>query len=79
MCSLMDVLTVKEASKRLRISERTCWTIIKDGRLAATYVTPFTVRVTEKSIQEFLLNNTRVEQASGAPGEVDLYGVGNAA
>lgn len=58
MCGMMDVHTVKETSKRLRISERLCWAIIKDGRLTATYITPFTVRVIEKSIQEFLLSNT---------------------
>jgi excisionase family DNA binding protein len=58
MCSLMNVLTVKEASERLRVSERTCWSLIKAGRLAATYVTQSTVRITEKSIEEFLLSST---------------------
>jgi len=58
MCDLLNVLTIREAAQRLRICERTCMTLIKSGRLAATRITPFTVRITEKSIQEFLLDNT---------------------
>ena len=47
-------LTVHEAAERLRVSPRTVWAWISQGRLDAIKLGPRTTRIPERSLERFV-------------------------
>lgn len=53
------LLTVAEAADRLRLSERSVWRLIRDGRLRAVHPTPGRTLLTEKELEAFVASLSR--------------------
>ncbi len=49
----MELLTYKDVAKLLRVSERTVWTLVKEGKLKACRIGRL-VRFTLESVREYL-------------------------
>jgi excisionase family DNA binding protein len=60
----IELLTVTEVARRLRVHRSTVWRLVQSQRLPAVHVTPRITRIPRRAVEAF------VEAASGQPGMV---------
>lgn len=54
MSKIDNFLTIKEVSKKLKISERTVYRLIKAGKLKVLKISKKAFRISEKDLLQFL-------------------------
>ncbi len=52
-----NIYTVKEVAEILKVSERQVWRYIESGKLKKISLSPKTIRVSEKDLQDFIKEN----------------------
>ena len=52
-----SLLDYKGCSKRLMVSERTVWALVKSGELKAIRIGKRSIRITEEALEEYIRNS----------------------
>ena len=58
-----SLLDYKTAAKRMLVSERTVWGLVKSGELKACRVGKRSIRITEEALEEYI-RNSAIKEAS---------------
>ena len=53
-CLMNDLLTYRDVAKKLQISERTVWDLVKSGEMKACRIAKRNIRITDEALQEYL-------------------------
>ena len=54
--------TVQEAAEKLRLKERSVWTLIKNGKLKPVYPTPKATRIRESDLERLISPKPKPEK-----------------